>query len=92
MHVVGWLLIALAAVGELLTLSFAGSAWFAPRAMLTSPDSLTVRWCLFPAIAGIADLTTYWLGLAMIPLLAWGAAVQLEGRRARKNRGRSTRV
>lgn len=89
MHVVGWLLIALAAVGELFTLGFAGRAWFAPRAILTSPDSIGVRWCLCPAIAGIANLTTIWLGLAMIPVLAWEAAVQLEGRRARKNRGRS---
>jgi hypothetical protein len=87
MHVVGWLLIALAAAGELFTLSFAGRAWFTPHAILTSPDSLTVRWCLFPAIAGIANLTTLWVGLAMIPLLAWEAAVQIEGRRARKLTG-----
>jgi hypothetical protein len=70
----GWLLIAMAAAGELVTLGFAGRAWFTPRAILTSPDSLTVRWCLFPAIAGIANLTTYWVGLAMIPLLACRSA------------------
>lgn len=81
---VGWLLIALAAAGELFMLSMWGRAQFRPRAFLTSPDSLGVRWQLFPAIAGIADLTTYWVGLAMIPLLAWEAAVQIEGRGARK--------
>jgi hypothetical protein len=84
LHEVGWLLIALAAVGALILLNRHGRAIFAPRAILSSRASFPVRFELVTALAGLADLITYWIGLAMAAVLIWEAVVQAEAFRARR--------
>jgi hypothetical protein len=87
---VGWLLIGLAVVGALFALSMRGREQFAPRAILSSPDSFPARAALVTALAGVADLITYWIGLAMIAVLIWEAVVQVRGRRVRRGRVQSS--
>jgi hypothetical protein len=84
LHEVGWLLIALAAVLALFEQSMSGRAALAPSAILSSRDSLPVRAALVLALAGLADLITYWIGLAMAAVLVWEAVVQVEAFRARR--------
>jgi hypothetical protein len=80
----GLLLIALAVVGALFALSMRGRDQFAPRAILVSPDSFPVRAAVVTALAGIAIVTTAWIGLAMIAVLIWEAVVQVRGWRVRR--------
>jgi hypothetical protein len=81
---VGWLLIGLAVVGALFALSMRGREQFAPRAILSAPNSFPVRAALVTALAGVADLITYWIGLAVAAVLVWEAVVQVEAFRARR--------
>lgn len=86
MFEVGLLLIAFGATVALFALSLNGHEQFAPRAILASPGSVSVRCAVLTALTGIAILTTYWIGLALIPALTWEGVVQAHGWRARRAR------